>query len=76
MYAVKDELTGKFLNPMFVEEDNVALRQFKTSVNRIELWHDNAADYGLYKLGSFDDETGKLEGGIEKLANGRSVVNE
>lgn len=45
MYSVKDELTGKFMSPMFVEKDEYAekqaIRQFKSNLNNIKLWRDN-----------------------------------
>lgn len=79
MYAVKDEMTGKFMNPMFVEDnelaDNLAIRDFKTNVNKIELWKQNANDFSLYKVGIYDDENGAEACVIDKVASGRSVLN-
>lgn len=79
MYSVKDELTNKFMNPMFVEEeehaDQIAIRQFKSNVNNIKLWRDNPNDYSLYKVGTFDDEVGASASVIEKVISGRSVVD-
>lgn len=79
MYSVKDELTNKFMNPMFVEDneiaDQMAIRQFKSSVNSIKLWKDNPNDYSLFKVGFFDDEEGAKAGVIEKVISGRSVLD-
>lgn len=79
MYSVKDELTGKFMNPLFVEEgeiaDQLAIRQFTSQVNSIQLWKDNPNDYSLYIVGKFDDELGAEAVSINKIASGRSVVN-
>lgn len=79
MYSVKDELTNKFMNPMFVEEeehaDQIAIRQFRSNVNNIKLWKDNPNDYSLYKVGFFDDEEGAAAGVIEKVISGRSVID-
>lgn len=79
MYSVKDELTGKFMNPMFVEDedhaDQLAIRQFKSNVNNIKLWKDNPNDYSLFKVGIFDDEEGAAASVIEKVISGRSVVD-
>ena len=78
MYSVKDELTGKFMNPMFREEEEhaeiIAKRQFASNVNNIQLWKDNPNDYGLYLVGRFDDETGAESVAIEKIISGRSVL--
>lgn len=81
MYSVKDELTGKFMNPMYVEEtedkemaDKLAERQFRSHMNEIKLWKDNPNDYSLYLVGIFDDETGAEATAINKIIGGRSVI--
>ena len=49
MYSVKDELTGSFMNPLYVEQGEyskpMAERQFKSQLNNIQLWKDNPSDY-------------------------------
>lgn len=79
MYSVKDELTGKFMNPMFIEKDenanNIAIRQFRSNVNNIKLWKDNPNDYSLFIVGIFNDESGAESSILEKIISGRSVVN-
>lgn len=79
MYSVKDEMIGKFMNPMFVErdghEEQQAIRQFKSNVNNIKLWKDNPNDFALYLVGIFDDETGASSTAITKIISGRSVID-
>lgn len=79
MYSVKDELNNKFMSPMFVEDGNYAeanaIRQFKSNVNNIQLWKDNADDFALYLVGKFDDETGAEATPLTKVITGRSVIN-
>ena len=79
MYSVKDEMTQKFMNPMFVERDDhaeqLAIRQFKTNLNNIKLWKDNPNDFSLYLVGLFDDETGASSTAITKIISGRSVID-
>lgn len=85
MYSVKDEMTGKFMSPMFVEAgetekekeaaDRLATRQFKSNLNNIQLWKDNANDYSLFRVGMFNDETGSSSIPITKVCSGRSVLN-
>ena len=79
MYSVKDELNGKFMNPMFVEEGDYAeanaIRQFRSNVNTIQLWKDNPDDFSLYLVGKFDDEAGALSTPLTKVISGRSVLN-
>lgn len=79
MYSVKDEMTGKFMNPMFVEEgenaDTEAIRQFRSNVLNIQLWKDNPSDFNLYLVGRFSDVDGASITTIDKIASGRSFIN-
>lgn len=75
MYAVKDELSGEFMIPTIIKNDDMAKRQFKTQINTIELWRENPSDYSLFKLGTYNDETGIIESHLEKIVGGRSVLN-
>lgn len=85
MYSVKDEMTNKYMNPMFIESgttekeqeesDRLAIRQFKSSLNSIQLWKDNPNDYSLYRVGIFDDEQGAAAIPVSKVSSGRSVLN-
>lgn len=78
-YGVKDTLQnegkGRFLNPALSGSEQEAIRQFKSNVNNIPLWRENPADFELWYLGSFDEETGELKGEMRKIGNGRSVLN-
>jgi len=60
-FAIKDEKTGAFLSPFFVRHKPDALRSLSRVVND----PDNnlcrfAADYSLWVVGIFDDQTGNL----------------
>lgn len=71
IFAVKDELTETFYNPIFIDERQI-LRLFETQINHT-IWRDNPSDYSMYKLGEFDEKTGEIFPQIEKIAGGRSV---
>lgn len=76
VYSVKDELTGKFLQPIFMENDEVALRWFKYVVNNTDMWKYNAAMYSLYKIGTFNDVEGLADYNVnEMIAGGISVLD-
>lgn len=79
MYSVKDEMTGKFMNPMFIEQedgaDNLAIRQFKSNINNISLWKDNPNDFSLFLVGIFSDEEGAMVTPLKKIVSGRSVLD-
>lgn len=75
-YAVKDELSNRFLAPVLMNSESEAKRQFKSQINNIQIWKDNPADFSLYCLGKFNDETGELTGSPIKIVGGRSVIDE
>ena len=75
-YAVKDELSNRFLAPVLMNSEAEAKRQFKSQINNIQIWKDNPSDFSLYCLGSFNEETGQLIGSPVKLVGGRSVLDE
>lgn len=74
--AVKDELTGKFMNPTFGEDLEGLKRLFTFQINTNLLWKHNASDYSFYKLGVFSQKSGYIIPDIEKICSGNSVVKE
>ena len=75
VYAVKDELQGEFMQPIYAENHTLATRHFKYQINTIDMWKYNASDYSLYCLGTFDTVTGLYDPEIEKVCSGRSVLD-
>lgn len=75
VYAVKDELQGEFLQPIYAQNDSLANRHFKYQINNIDQWKYNSTDYSFYRLGTFDTESGRYESNIKKLCTGRSVLD-
>lgn len=74
IYSVKDELTQTFLQPVFVEKEDEILRIFTYQINNTPIWKDNASDFSLYYLGTFDSESGTIKGDIpKKVISGHSV---
>lgn len=75
-YSVKDTLTNKFNGLVFFHSEEEAKRAFKSQVNAIDIWKDNPADFELWYIGTFDDETGVISNqDMTKICNGRSVLN-
>ena len=74
MVSVKDELTGTFLQPNFGETIAELERIFKYQINSIDLWKSNSSDFTLYKLAVFNQETGEINPCLERLVNGRAVL--
>lgn len=75
LYAVKDELSQMFLAPTTFNSEEEAKRMFKTQINTINLWKENSSDFSLFRIGTWNNETGELISNIEKIINGRSVLN-
>lgn len=71
--AVKDELTNTFLQPTFGDNLDSLKRIFKTQINTIPIWKDNPADFSLYMIGHFDQETGEIIPDIEKITGGYAL---
>lgn len=76
IYAVKDEMTGRFMEPQYFRTEDEAKRNFGYQVNNIKLWKDNAADWSLYKLGEFSEDHGFLIDTIcmDKVIGGRAML--
>jgi len=61
IYSIFDSKSGIFSVPYFVINDNVALRSFADVVNDPSTTvFRHPTDYVLYKIGEFDDSTGRL----------------
>lgn len=78
IYSAKDELAGRFMQPLFMEADEIAIRWFKDVLNNTRLWKDNASQFNLYKIGTYNENTGVINGllGVEMIAGGQSVKEE
>ena len=75
-YAVKDNLTGKFYNPIAIDTDEEAKRAFKSYIKNTPIWKDNPSDFTMHKVFSFNDENGETIQLDDEIANGRSVIDE
>lgn len=71
--AVKDELTNTFLQPTFGDNIDALKRIFKTQINSLPIWKDNPADFSLYILGEFNQETGEILPRVEKITGGYAL---
>lgn len=76
IFAVKDEMTGRFMEPQFFRSEDEAKRNFQYQVNNIPIWKNNAADWSLYELGEFSEDEGFLVDSItmSKVCGGRSML--
>lgn len=60
--AVKDKVTGEFLQPIFVHNHEEAKRYFAWQLENTPTWKENAEQFELYDLGMLDTETGNIIG--------------
>lgn len=68
VYAIKDTKIG-FMNPWLSHNDQTAIRTYKTAQEEIEpnSINTNPEDKELWKLGTFNDNTGHIEAEVEFL---------
>lgn len=73
IFSVYDAKAEAFLQPFFAKATGQAIRSFTSAVNQPD--HEffrHAADYTLFYIGEFDEDTGTVEGlknGNENLGN-------
>lgn len=62
IYTVHDTKSAAYLQPFFLMTDGQALRAIEDCVNDpSHQFARHPADYNLFKIGAFDDETGKCD---------------
>lgn len=62
IYAIKDNQVDAFSQPFYSQTHGSALRAFSDHVNEPgTAANKHAADFALYHLGEFDDQTGLLK---------------
>lgn len=62
-----------FLTPTPFRTEGEAQRQFKDAINNNRIWQDNASDFSLYKLGSYDENTGEIKPELTKVVSGHAL---
>lgn len=77
--AVRDRAADAFMRPFVVPATGLAIRSFSDEINRKAPDNPMSAhpdDYDLFKIGEFEEETGKLFGldAPQQLAIGKQVV--
>lgn len=71
VYSMKDELIG-FGLPQVNINDNVAIRDFREKMKN----ENHAGDYSLFKIGTYDTDTGSFISNVEFLERGSRNENE
>lgn len=76
VFAIKDEINSRFMQPNFIRTEIEATRLFKYQLNENPIWKANASDFGLYCLGEFDEEKGFISNEVSKVIGGQAVKEE
>ncbi len=76
-YTIYDVASGVYMRPFFSQADGQAIRGFKDIATDAD--HEigkHPEDYTLYRIGAFNDTTGKMTGeDLEKLTTGLEMVH-
>jgi len=77
LIAVRDDATESYMNPFVVAHLGMAIRSFMDELKAEDsVIGKHPKDYDLYRLGTFDQETGELTSEQERIARGRDHVSE
>ncbi len=76
-YTIYDVASGVYMRPFFSQADGQAIRSFKDiSTDADHEIGKHPEDYTLYRIGTFNDTTGKMTGEeLEKLTTGLQCVS-
>lgn len=79
LFAIKDVKGDAFFDVMTSRAPGVAVREFEDIVNmesqngQKNMFHEHPADFVLYEIGEFDNETGELIPRVEPLLLARGT---
>ena len=83
IYAIRDTASEGFARPFFFQSEAMAVRSFCAAMTGgDEAMASNPDDFTLYRIGSYNDESGIIEGhdpvrvitGFEAVAEGRKRI--
>lgn len=68
IYCIKDTKSG-FMNPFYLQNDEIALRSFKKAANETQpnSVNDFPEDKELWYLGTFEEESGLITGELPRF---------
>lgn len=77
IFAIWDDKAKAYIPPFFMPQVGLAVRAFKDCVNQDgHAFAKHPADYTLFSVGTWDDNTGVLKpfGTLEMIARGHELV--
>ena len=72
LYCIFDKVLGEYAAPVMASNDKVAKRWFNNAVSKSDY---DAADFQLYKVGSFNVKTGGIIPCFDYVMNGLDLVD-
>lgn len=78
LFTIFDHKAGRYSAPNPDLNEQVAVRGFAQAVNNNESFRFAPGDYDLFKVGEFDQDSGRIDVSdpIEFIVNGSSLVGE
>lgn len=75
VYSMRDSVSGLYNNPTFEMDDQIAIRNFRFSMNKTDFLSFNPHDFDFFKIGEFENTTGMFTPmEPKKLIDGVSVM--
>lgn len=73
VYAVHDSKAEAYMNPFFLQNDNMAIRGFSDAVNGDTPINKHPSDYTLFHIGNYSEVSGSIEP-VEPKSLGNGVA--
>lgn len=74
IYAIKDKLTNRFMQPFYLRNEQEAKRLFASQLNNIDIWKENPEQFILYELGTFNEELGFMTMDNIEICKGSDLI--
>lgn len=74
VFAIYDSKAEAYLQPFFTSTIGMAIRSFEQAANDPQTqFHRHPADFTLFNIGEYDDETGTLVSLVAKVSLGTAL---
>lgn len=76
--SIRDSALAAYMRPYFCPTTGVAIRAFQDAMKKDQEMYSHRDDYVLFKLGTFDEESGKFDNmdSPEQLFRGSDVIGD
>lgn len=74
IFAIKDKLTERFMQPFYMKNEDEAKRLFATNLKKIDIWGDNPEQFSLWSLGEFSEEKGIIDMTPTEICKGSDLI--